>query len=331
MRILIIKTSSLGDVVHMLPAVSDAAHCCPKLSVDWVVEEHFSAIPSWHPRVDRVLPVALRPWRKALAHPSTWRQIRDFRGQLKGQDYVAVIDGQGLYKSALVASWARGPRWGYDRHSAKEPLTTWVYHRTVRIPRELHAIERNRRLLAAVLGYQLDGLPLDYGLMDTRASLPMPVDLPRGYIVGLHGTSRAHKEWPLSHWQELGHWLHAQGFSLLLPWGNPNERKRAECIARAASGVTVLPSLELNALAAVLVSATVVVGVDTGLTHVAAALGCPGLALYVATSPDRTGVLVPRGVAFDNLAGAEALNIEAVKRRLLERMAARASAAQRIS
>ncbi|MGH8610021.1 MAG: lipopolysaccharide heptosyltransferase I [Gammaproteobacteria bacterium] len=316
MRILLVKTSSLGDVVHMLPAVSDAARCCRGLGIDWVVEEGYSAIPSWHPNVNQVLPVAFRRWRSALGRRLTWREISAFRAQLRRQDYLAVIDSQGLYKSALVASWARGPRWGYDHKSAREPLAACVYQRTLRVPWDLHAIERNRRLLAAALDYRHEGLSLDYGLTAMRALLPRQRDLPHAYVVGLHGTSRSPKEWPLSHWLQLGCWLDAQGVSLLLPWGSQAEHERAEHIASAASSVHVLQRLDLNALAAVLVHTLAVVGVDTGLMHVAAALGCSGLALFPATDPHRTGVIAAPGAAIHNLVAAEALSWEAVERRL---------------
>ncbi|MGH8522288.1 MAG: lipopolysaccharide heptosyltransferase I [Gammaproteobacteria bacterium] len=317
MRILVVKTSSLGDVVHMLPAVSDAARCCRGLGIDWVVEEGYSAIPSWHPNVNQVLPVAFRRWRSALERRLTWREISAFRAQLRRQDYLAVVDSQGLYKSALLASWARGMRWGYDRKSAREPLAAWVYQRTVAVPWDLHAIERNRRLLAAALSYRHDGLPLDYGLTAMRAQLPRPGDLPQPYVVGLHGTSRSQKEWPLSHWLQLGRWLDAQGVRLFLPWGSLAERELAEHIASAVSSVHVLPRLDLNALAAVLVHALAVMGVDTGLMHVAAALGCPGLAFYCATDPNRTGVISPSAsAAMHNLVASEALSWKAVQRRL---------------
>lgn len=317
MRILVVKTSSLGDVVHMLPAVSDAVRRCRGLGVDWVVEEGYSAIPSWHPNVLRVLPVAFRRWRRALGRRMTWREIRAFKTQLRRQDYLAVIDSQGLYKSALLASWARGLCWGYDRTSAREPFSTWLYQRTVAVPRDLHAIERNRRLLAGALNYQHEGLPLDYGLTAMRAQLPSPSDLPQPYAVGLHGTSRSQKEWPLSYWLRLARWLDAKGVSLLLPWGSSAERERAEYIASTSSGVHVLPRLDLDALAAVLVHAASVVGVDTGLMHVAAALGCSGLAFYSATDPSRTGVISGSvNPAIHNLVAAEALSWEAVERRL---------------
>ncbi len=314
MRVLIIKTSSLGDVVHMLPAISDAARCLQELAVDWVVEEAFAAVPRWHPQVDRVIPVALRRWRKRLGHRQTWREISCFRARLREQTYTAIIDSQGLYKSALLACWAKGPRFGYDRCNAREPLAALAYHQAVHVPQPLHAIERNRRLLAAALDYQLDGLSLDYGIRATRTHLaPLPGDLPARYVVGLHGTSRRAKEWPESNWRMLGAWLKGHGLALVLPWGDPDEWQRAWRIACGSASVHVLPRLDLNALAAVLTHAVAVVGVDTGLMHVATALDCPGLALLTATDPARTGVMAaPHGPPIHNLAECDTLNIELV-------------------
>jgi heptosyltransferase-1 len=314
MRVLIIKTSSLGDVVHMLPALSDAARSLQGLVVDWVVEEAFAAVPRWHPRVDRVIPVALRRWRKRLGHRQSWREIGRFKARLREQTYAAIIDNQGLYKSALLACWARGPRFGYDRGSAREPLAALAYHHTVHVPLPLHAIERNRRLLAAALGYRLNGLALDYGVMATPAHLvPPPGDLPARYVMGLHGTSRQHKEWPESSWRMLGARLEAHGLALVLSWGDSCEWERAWRIACGSASIHVLPRLDLNTLAAVLTHAVAVVGVDTGLMHMAAALGCPGLALLTATDPARTGVIAaPHGAPIHNLAECDTLNIEVV-------------------
>ena len=318
MRVLIIKTSSLGDLVHMLPALHDAARRLDDLQIDWVVEDPFAAIPRWHPQVDRVIPVALRRWRKRLGNRQTWREIARFKAQLGERSYAAIIDSQGLYKSAILASWARGPRFGYDRRSAREPLAALTYHQTVHILPSLHAIERNRRLLAAALDYRHEDLALDYGIMAMRASLALPSgELPRRYVVGLHGTSRRVKEWPESSWRGLGARLESQGLALVLPWGSPEERERARRIALAQSSIYVLPELDLDTLAAILVHAVAVVGVDTGLMHVAAALGCPGLALYTATDPARTGVIAaPHNAPIHSLTADDTLNVEAVWQRL---------------
>ncbi len=312
MRVLIVKTSSLGDVVHMLPAVSDAAR--HGYVFDWVVEEQFSAIPGWHPQVEQGFPAPIRRWRGQWRSRQTWREIGALRSQLKKQDYAAVIDSQGLYKSALLATWAKGRRWGYDWHSAREPLVALLYHRGVRIPKGLHAIERNRRLLATALNYRHEDLPLDYGLLKRRAQLAaLPCDFPHPFVVGLHGTTRTEKECPESHWHALGGRLGERGVSLVLPWGNAKERERACRISQTTPAVRVLPQLNLDALAGILTRAVAVVGVDTGLIHLAAALGCPGLALFISTDPARTGVMtMPQAAPLHNLAKPESMRLETV-------------------
>ena len=295
LRILIVKTSSLGDVIHMLPAVTDAARAHPGLVVDWLVEEGFAAIPAWHPAVRRVIPIAMRSWKKRWTAAETWRQIAAARISLKAEDYDLIVDSQGLLKSALWTRAARGVRCGYDAASAREPVAARCYDRRYAVSRELHAIERNRRLLAQALCYELDDLRPDYGLAGLAARLPAPgVALPARYVVGLHGTSRADKEWPVERWKLLAAALLAAGRPLVLPWGNEAEKQRAEGMAAAVPGCLVLPRLGLDALAVLIDQAEAVVGVDTGLMHLAAGLGKPGLALYTATRPALTGVVPDR-------------------------------------
>jgi len=288
MRILLLKTSSLGDLVHMLPALSDAAKRIPALRVGWVAEEGFAAVPAWHPTVDKVIPVAMRRWRKNAFQSSTWREIGVARQAMRVTPYAAVVDAQGLLKSAWLAHWARQPVTGYDRYSIREPLASLFYAHRMAISRELHAIERNRRLLAAALGYDMGDLPLDYGLgghdFDADEALPSP------YILALHGTSREDKEWPEADWIAVGQGLASHGRALVLPWGNAREKERAERIAVAVPTAQVLPRLGLDGLAGIIARADAVLGVDTGLMHVAAALRKPGLALFPATLPQLTGV-----------------------------------------
>lgn len=289
MRILIVKTSSLGDVVHMLPALTDAQRRLPALSADWVVEESFAAIPGWHPAVDRVLPVAIRRWRKRPLDRAVWREVGAFKAALAQRRYDAVVDTQGLLKSAWIARLARGPRWGYDRASAREPLASLFYTHRLAVPRAQHAIERNRQLLAGALAYALEGLALDYGLSHPPTAAAEPF-VPTRHVLALHGTSRVDKEWPQAQWIELAHRLAERGSGLVLPWGNERERERAQAIAAASPGSIVLPRLGLDALAGLIAKAPAVVGMDTGLMHLAAAYGRPGVALYPATAPALTGV-----------------------------------------
>lgn len=295
MNILIVKTSSLGDVIHMLPAVTDAVRAQPQLRLDWLVEESFAAIPAWHPAVNRVIPMAMRRWKKHWTSRSTWQEIGATRAALKQHAYDLVIDSQGLLKSALWCRVARGTTVGYDRHSARESLASWFYDRKLAVSRQQHAIDRNRQLMAQALGYALSASTPDYGLQGLATRLP-PVDtaLPARSIIGLHGTSRADKLWPVGHWVALAQAIAPTGYELVLPWGNEAERQRAEDIARDASNVKVLPPLGLDALATLIDQSQAVVGVDTGLLHLAAALGKPGLALYTATAPALTGAVSDR-------------------------------------
>lgn len=293
--ILIVKTSSLGDVVHALPAVTDLCRARPELLLDWLVEEAFAELPALHPGVRQVLPCAVRRWRRNLLANSTRREIGALKRRVRAQGYEAVLDLQGLLKSAWLASLAKVPVHGYDRPSAREPLAGLAYSHRHAVPRGLHAVERNRRLAAAAFGYALVGPP-DYGLSVPAAKLSGP------YVVCLHATSRSDKCWPVSHWQELLKGLEARGSRALLPWGSPAERKRAAQIAAATKSAEVLPALSLATLAGMLAGAITTVGVDTGLVHLAAAVGCPVIALYLASDPGLTGACPGRSPAV-NLGG----------------------------
>ncbi len=306
MRILLVKTSSLGDVIHNLPVASDIRRRLPDARIDWVVEEGFAEIPRLHPMVRRVIPVAVRRWRTAPLSPATWREIAAFRRSVRrptrAESYDAVLDTQGLVKSALLAAQAHGPKLGYAADSAREPLATRFYDRRFSIQKKLHAVERNRRLAAAALGYALDDLPLDYGI----AADPFAADwLPAGdYAVLLTATSRTDKEWPEENWRALGAALIAAGLRCVLPGGSAAERERAARLAQSLGRAVAAPPMNLEELAGLTAGAKLVVGVDTGLVHLAAALGRPTLALYCASDPALTGVL---GVApHRNLGGAGA-------------------------
>jgi heptosyltransferase-1 len=292
MQILLVKTSSLGDVIHNLPVVSDLARRFPEAAIDWVVEESFAEVPRLHPAVRHVIPVAWRRWRRNLLQPETWREIGQFADRLKLPDYDDVLDSQGLLKSALIASLAPLPDgrkpMGYARGSARESLAPLFYGRRFTVPRELHAVLRNRRLAAAAFGCSADG-PVDYGI----AASPLAADwLPKGgYAVLLTATSRADKLWPEDHWQGLGMALVSTGLRCVLPGGNAEERQRAARLAVKIGRAVAAPAMNLADLAGLLAGAELVVGVDTGLVHLAAALGRPTLAIFCASDPALTGVL----------------------------------------
>lgn len=288
MRILLVKTSSLGDVIHNLPVLNDIRRNFPEAVIDWCVEENFAAIPRLHPAVDRVIPVAIRRWRRNLFKLQTWREIGAWRQNLQGENYALVIDTQGLLKSAYIAGRARGPSAGYAADSIREPMAAGLYDRRFSVPYDLHAVVRNRRLVAAALDYAVGGEP-DYGIAVPPAAFDwLPA---RPYVVLLTATSRDDKLWPDEHWLALGRALQGQGVRAVLPAGTQPERERASRLAAGIPDAVAAPPLYIPDLAAVLAGAQAVVGVDTGLTHLAVALDVPTVALYTATDPGLTGVL----------------------------------------
>lgn len=277
--ILFVKTSSLGDVVHNGPAVSDAARALPGVRIDWIVEEPFAGIAALHRDVRRVIPVAVRRWRSALWRPSVWSEIGAWRRALQAERYDAVIDTQSLLKSALMSKAALGTRHGLDRASAREILAPWFYDVRHAVPRGLHAVERNRRLAADSLGYSFQQ-SVDYGLR-------VPIAEKSGYVVLLTMTSRADKLWPEERWVQLARELRVPA---MLPWGSDEERNRAQRIGTATGGTVMPKRLSAEELARLFAAAASVVGLDTGLTHFSAALGTPTVGIYCGSDPALTGL-----------------------------------------
>jgi heptosyltransferase-1 len=286
LRVLLIKTSSLGDVIHTLPALTDAARAIPGIQFDWVVEEGFAEIPAWHPAVAQVIPVALRRWRKSLWQTLRSGEWRQFKRRLQTHDYDLVIDAQGLLKSALLTRYVQAPVAGLDAQSAREPLASRFYDRPQAVAWGQHAVERVRQLFALALGYPLPAGVGDYGL--SRERLAAGIEQPP-YVLFLHGTTWVTKHWPEVYWRELAERLNAQGQAVRLPWGNAAEQARAERLAQGLEHVQVLAKLNLVGVAQVVAGARACVAVDTGLGHLAAALDVPTLSLYGPTNPGFTG------------------------------------------
>ncbi|MDR2240959.1 MAG: lipopolysaccharide heptosyltransferase I [Zoogloeaceae bacterium] len=307
--ILLVKTSSLGDVVHNLPVASDIRARFPQACIDWVVEEGFADIPRLHPAIGRVIPVAVRRWRRAPFSAVTWREWRGFRQAARAGQYDLVLDTQGLIKSALLARQARGKHAGYAAGSAREPLAARFYDAVYAIPTALHAVERNRQLAAAALGYALD-MPLDYGIAAAAPASPFTAPftapwLPAGpYCVLLTASSRADKLWPEADWLALAADLNARGLTCALPGGSAEERARAARLADGMARAAAAPPMRIADLAPLLAGAQLVVGVDTGLSHLAAALGRPTVCLFAGSHPELTGVYA--GGTAINLGGAGA-------------------------
>lgn len=288
MHVLIVKTSSMGDVLHTLPALTDAMQAIPGIRFDWVVEENFAQIPAWHPAVDKVLPVAIRRWRKHWFGSQQREERVHFKRNLQSRQYDVVIDAQGLIKSAaLVTRLAKGVKHGQDSRSAREPFASWWYDQRHEIDRQQHAVERTRELFAKSLGYAKPQTQGDYAI-----AAHFLRDVPHNaapYLVFLHATTRDNKHWPESHWRELIDLLRASGLKIKLPWGAEHEHQRAQRLAEGFDYVEVLPKLTLEAVARELAGARAVVSVDTGLSHLTAALDRPNITLYGPTDPGLIG------------------------------------------
>ena len=288
MRLLVVKMSSLGDVVHALPAVTDA--CAHGAVVDWVVEEAFADIPALHPGVRNVWPIAWRRWREDLRGSAS--EMQEFFSHIRQQEYDVIIDAQGLIKSAAVTLLAKAVkgtkhvRQGFSHTVAREPWASFAYGKGHAIPRAQHAIDRQRQLFAAILGYDLSAISHneDSGLAQSHSV--------SNRVVLLHGTTWKTKHWPQPMWQNLAEQIQADGFEAMVTWGNKTEQRRAEAIA-TATGATLQDRLPLRELTALLADASAVVGVDSGLCHLSAALGTPTLGLYGPTDGLLTGCRGP--------------------------------------
>ena len=289
-EILFIKTSSLGDVVHHMPAVTDARRHLPHARLAWVVEEDYVPLARLHPGVDDVIPVATRRWRRTMFTPATWREILRFRNTIRARSYQAAIDTQGLLRTAVIAKSVRGTRHGYDRASIREPLACQFYDVRHRVEWHAHAIPRNRTLCGLALGYEPTP-SLDYGL--DRAAIAGTAAAAKPYAVLIHATAQSGKQWANAHWITVARGVRDRGFDVVLPWGAAAERARSEAIAAAGGigqGLDHVPDRRtLDAVAALIAGASFVIGVDTGLVHVAAALGVPLVAIFIDSEPGLTG------------------------------------------
>lgn len=324
---LIVKTSSLGDIVHMLPAISDAKRKIPDISFDWVAESGFIEIPAWHPDVDQVIEIGLRKWRKQLFDKASWTAFNMFKAKLKATEYGKTIDSQGLIKSALVARMSQGETWGYDKNSIRDSTASYLYKNKVAVSYQEHAVTRNRFILSKALGYSIDDLDLDYGIAGNpvfnkacnelaKHEVFQGNGIPEKSIIALHGTSRTNKEWPIGHWNGFIEDMQGAGYSVLFPWGNNEEHERAKAFSEKYATAIVLPRCSLTTLAGLIQNASAVIGMDTGLLHVAAAFDKKGVALYPATEPKRSGAKSPSGL-IESIGGEASLDASVINAKML--------------
>jgi heptosyltransferase-1 len=290
MKVLIIKMSSMGDILHTLPALTDAQRQFPDIEFDWVVEENFKEIPQWHPAVKKVIPVALRRWRKNIFKALFSGELRNFFRQLRTTQYDYVIDAQGLFKSAMITRFTHGPRYGLDKQSLREPCARFAYQHMISVAKNQHAINRTRQLFSQVLNYPLDASTVVYGI-DTQAITRPTVALPERYCVFIPNTSWPTKHWPVDYWRSLIGLMHTQHRSIVIPSGYAHELSMIQTISAGLGNVSILPPMSLQELSRVIARSDAVVSVDTGLAHLSAALAKPTITLYGPTDPAKIGTL----------------------------------------
>jgi heptosyltransferase-1 len=298
-KILIVRTSSLGDLVHMLPAISDIAQHVPGAQIDWLVEESFASIPTWHPAVNQVLQVAHRRWRRAWWSSQVRRERHVFEADLRVREYDVVLDMQALLKSVWWVRMASGVKHGLDWRSAREPLATLLYDVRHRVEFWQPAVTRQRLLAASAFGYAVQGDP-DFGLQRFELQAQVARGRNAPYAMIMPSASRDDKLWPVPDWHAVFDLLGQRGLQLKLLAGNQAEAERARALIQGRSNAEVLPRGTLTETAEHLAGATLMVGLDSGLTHLSAALGRPTIGIYKASTPVRTPLV---GAAFTTSLG----------------------------
>ncbi|ULJ64857.1 lipopolysaccharide heptosyltransferase I [Wielerella bovis] len=291
MKILLVRLSSMGDLIHTLPAVSDLAQHRPDVELHWLCETSFADIARLHPFVKRVHTMSWRKWRKNLFQAATWQEIGSLKTALRNENYTQVLDSQGLIKSAAFAKFAHAPIIGLDSQSARESFAAHFYQQTYAVKKGEDAIWRNRQLFAQAFDYTFETIPNFGVILPPDAIGSLKNQLPEKYYIVLHATSRDSKLWVMEKWLDLLTKLHqTDGLPVLLPWGNPTEKQRAEAIASKLPFAQVCPRVNLLEAAYMLANAHAVIGVDTGLLHLANAVNRPLVGIYTDSDPVKTGV-----------------------------------------
>lgn len=289
LNILLVRVSSMGDVLHNLPMVADIARHFPDANIDWVVEEGYVSLVRLNPRVRNIIPFALRRWRKSLGKAETRAEIKGFFRQLRALEYDYVFDTQGLLKTGIIMGAARVVKGGQkvglangSEGSGYEGISRIFHSKSIPTDPRTHAVARGRIVAGAALGYAVD-TPADFGLPPLTAADVRPAWMPaEPYIVYFHGTARDAKKWAPANWIELGRAL--APWTILLPWGSEKERLEAQALAAGLPNARVLPKLSMADANLLARHARLAIGVDTGLTHIAAAFNLPTVEIY-ADSP----------------------------------------------
>ena len=287
MRILLVKMSSMGDIFHTFPAITDLKQQHPDIEIDWVVEDSFKEIVSWHPAINTVIPINLRRWTKEFSGQH-WQEFKYFRKNLIGGNYDLIVDAQGLLKSAVVTKLSKTKIvHGFHKTSAREPFASFFYSHTHIVDKNLHAVARTRELFATIFNYSVPN-ELNFGIQQNFSHVKKNPQK----LIFIIGTSWISKLWSTPHWQRLTALAIEEGFTVEIMWGSPREQTIADSIiATNPKATRPHQRMTITAIAEKLVEAAGVVGLDTGFSHLAGALETPTIALYGATSPIKVGLI----------------------------------------
>lgn len=294
-RILIVKISSLGDVIHNFPMVSDIQAEFPSCQIDWLVEEAYVPLVNMHQSVHRIIPISLRRWRKSIFSFSTWRELKQCLNEIRKYPYDLIIDSQGLIKSALFAKLARGTTYGFGMKSVREKLASVTYDISLDPPSNQHMLERCRGLASLILGYD-HPVKINYSLTEQTTS-----KLKTNEVLILCSSAQSKKIWPSKNWIQICNYLASSGLECKFVWGDPRDRKICEEITASAGG-EILPRMQIDDIASVIQRSRLVIGLDTGLLHLAAAMETPLISIFGASDPEKTG---PRGGGMIKICGSK--------------------------
>ena len=287
MKVLILKLTSMGDLMHALPALTEAEQNIKNISFDWVVDKAFSSVPGWHPAVDKIIKTDHRNWKKQLFSSEPREALNLVKKEINATDYDFVVDMQNNLKSAFLSFLSDHRVTGMDASSSREYPAHWAYSNKVNINKSLHAIDRQKELLASSLGYSPTS-DINYGISKVKFLEPA-MALPARYVVLVQNASWPTKQWPVSSWKDLVKHLDGHGVNVLLPSGNKEELLRAKDIASVSEKATALEILPLNEVAYIIDNADYCICSDTGLAHLSAVVNTPSLTLYGPTDINLIG------------------------------------------
>ena len=292
-KLLLIKTSSMGDLIHTFPALTDLSRHRPnEYHLTWVVEESFADIARMHPMTRDLIIFGSRRWKKNLFKRETWQDFGRFKTALQAEKWDLIVDCQGLFKSAMITKMAaqKGtiPTYSYTKESIRDPFAARFYQHGFSVQKGLTAIERNRQLLAQIFNYTPKPLA-DFGIDHWTERSPLTPDRP--FVALIHGTSAENKEWPETKWIEVGQYLIRRGLISILFWGNEREKARAERIAEQVPEAIVMPRVSLQEAGFILSKASLIIAVDTGFAHLANTQDRPIIGLFLGSDSHYAGVI----------------------------------------